>query len=287
MIGKIYRKISKSFYGSGLSKNPLIRETHKKILRNLPTTPIDVFGYKMFLDKNDSSGHSVMRDTMTEELKTLKQIIKEGDTVIDVGANIGFYTLFFRKLVGKNGKVIAFEPEPNNFIILKKNIEVNKFENVIFYNKAVGSVNKKIKMILSNDIGQHKVYNKNYDNSLYDLESSHHSKPPKLFKIDVIMLDDYIKKANFVKLDVEGYEIEVLKGMPNLLQQNIIIFSEFYLKLLKEYNEPHEFFDILTENNFEFFDVRKNLFKTDKIKIFNDYDDKSGATDILCKKITH
>ena len=101
------------------------------------------------------------------------------------------------------------------------------------------------------------------------------------------MLDDYVKKANFVKLDVEGYEIEVLKGMPNLLQQNIIIFSEFYLKLLKEYNEPHEFFDILTKNNFEFFDVRKNLFKTDKIKIFNDYDDKSGATDILCKKITH
>ena len=47
--------------------------------------------------------------------------------------------------------------------------------------------------------------------------------------------------------------------------------------LINEYNA----------NNFEFFDVRKNLFKTDKIKIFNDYDDKSGATDILCKKITH
>ena len=73
--------------------------------------------------------------------------------------------------------------------------------------------------------------------------------------------------------------------MPNLLKQNISLFSDFYVKLLKKNNKPDDFFDILSENKFEFFDVRDNMKKTDKIKILDKYNDKSGATDILCTKI--
>ena len=147
----------------------------------------------MFLDKQDDACHSITTDQMTDELKVLKKIIKQGDTVIDVGANIGFYTLFFCSLVGKTGKVIAFEPESKNFDILKKNIEMNNLDNVTLHQKAVGSKNSKVKMKISDSIGSHQISNSG------DIE------------VDCIKLDNYVINANFVKIDAEGYEIEILK----------------------------------------------------------------------------
>jgi len=283
MIGSIYRKIAKQLYGTGLSKISLIRNANYKILENLDVSQIDIFGYKMLLDKYDTNAYSLVKTSRNNELKIIKEIIKEGDTVIDVGANIGYYTLFFRSLVGDKGKIIAFEPEKNNFAILKKNVEINNFKNIELYNYALGSENKKVKMILSDKIGEHRIYNEKSSHISVNSDSTNEN--TKLIEVNVVKLDDYVKTADFVKFDAEGYEIEILKGMPNLLKQNISLFSDFYVKLLKKNNKPDDFFDILSENKFEFFDVRDNMKKTDKIKILDKYNDKSGATDILCTKI--
>jgi FkbM family methyltransferase len=282
MIGSIYRKIAKQLYGTGLSKISLIRNANYKILENLDVSQIDIFGYKMLLDKYDTNAYSLVKTSRNNELKIIKEIIKEGDTVIDVGANIGYYTLFFRSLVGDSGKIVAFEPEKNNFAILKKNVEINNFKNIELYNYALGSENKKVQMILSDKIGEHRIYNEKSSHT--SVNSNSINENPKLIEVNVVKLDDYVKTADFVKFDAEGYEIEILKGMPNLLKQNITLFSDFYVKLLKKNNEPGDFFDILSENKFEFFDVRENMKKTDKIKILDKYNDKSGATDILCTK---
>ena len=72
-----------------------------------------------------------------EETRLFRSKCRPGDTVIDVGANVGWYTVIASKLVGKKGRVIAFEPEPVNFAILKKNVLANGCENVILELKAL------------------------------------------------------------------------------------------------------------------------------------------------------
>jgi len=244
----------------------------------MQVSQINVFGYKLFLDQYDTNGYSLMKVDKNDELQIIRNIIKKGDTVIDVGANIGFFTLFFRSLVGDNGKIIAFEPEKKNFEILKKNIQVNNLRNIEIHNLALGSENKNLRMILSENVGEHRIFNEKDPLNLNSNEKTEFS------DVKVVKLDDFVKTANFVKFDAEGYEVEILKGMPNLLKQNIVIFSDFYVRLLKKHNDPNDFFNILEKNNFKFFNVRKNLEKIDKNKILNDYTESTGATDVLCKK---
>ena len=86
----IYRKISKSFYGTGAAKIPLVKNVHSIIVGHTAPEFVTVFGYKMFLDQYDEAGHSVILDSENEEMKILKKLIGMGDTVID-GANIGFF----------------------------------------------------------------------------------------------------------------------------------------------------------------------------------------------------
>ncbi len=266
MFFSLYKIISKSLYGTGISKIFFIRKLHLKLTEYSKPEIIDVFGYKMFLDKQDDACHSITTDQMTDELKVLKKIIKKGDTVIDVGANIGFYTLFFCSLVGKTGKVIAFEPESKNFDILKKNIEMNNLDNVTLHQKAVGSKNSKVKMKISDSIGSHQISNSG------DIE------------VDCIKLDNYVINANFVKIDAEGYEVEILKGMSKILHQNITLMMEFNINLIKNHSDPIEFFNILSQMNFKFQDMRNKFCETNGSKILMEYKNKSHITDIMCTK---
>ncbi len=82
-----------------------------------------------------------------EEIDFLKRVVKPGMVVLDIGANIGFYTRIFSKLVGKEGRVYAFEPERNNYRNLKK--LCRDLNNVTLNNVAVGEKNGKIKLYLS------------------------------------------------------------------------------------------------------------------------------------------
>lgn len=125
---------------------------------------IEIQGSKMHL--NILEENPVMRKTFQayalnrihEEATTnlFKKIVKEGDVVIDLGANIGYFALLAAKLVGPTGKVFAFEPEPQNFSYLKKNVELNNYTNVMIEQKAVSNYNRRTKLfICPYDSGHH------------------------------------------------------------------------------------------------------------------------------------
>ncbi len=97
----------------------------------------EVQGQKMFLDKKDVLGLSINGVYEPLETKLVRKEVKKSDVVLDIGANIGYYTLILAKLVGKKGRVFAFEPDPTNFALLKKNISINGYKNVILVPKAV------------------------------------------------------------------------------------------------------------------------------------------------------
>ena len=132
--------------------------------------------------------------------RIMKEIIKPGMDVIDIGANIGYFTLLMAKLTGNHGKVYAFEPEDNNFTSLVSNIGLNGFKNIVPYRFA-----------LSDESGEAKLYISEYESG----EHSMVSQDDKSYSIDIktFKLDYAIKgKIDLIKCDTEGNEMKVLLG---------------------------------------------------------------------------
>ncbi len=148
------------------------------------------------------------------ETKLILKQIKKGDVVVDVGANIGYYTILLADKVGKNGKVYAFEPDSTNFDILEKNIKTNKLEKVVVVKAAVGSREGKLKLYKSGkNYGDHKLYG---DGKAKE-------------EVKIIKLDDFIKeKVNLIKIDTQGWEPEVIEGAKKIIEKwKPIMFLEY------------------------------------------------------------
>jgi len=154
--------------------------------------------------------------------KFLKRILKKGMNVINIGANIGYFTLLAAKSVGPEGKVFAFEPFPKTVEILKKNVISNKYKNVTIISMAVSDKNETSYLVLKSESG-------------YNFVSSDPSTEFESVEISTTTLDDYFDirlKIDFIILDAEGYEPRVMDGMKNILEKNS------KMGILTEYN-PH------------------------------------------------
>lgn len=147
-----------------------------------------------------------------EEFNLIKNLVKSQDQVFDIGANMGFYTIWFSKFISFGGNIHSFEPDLNNFNRLKKNVLLNE-NNEIFNlnNKAVSDLNGELTFTTGLD-GENHISN---DQSI------------SRTRVESITLDEYceknqIKKLNYVKIDVEGFEYSVLKGAESLLSEQKI-----------------------------------------------------------------
>jgi FkbM family methyltransferase len=169
-------------------------------------------GHVLFLDSRDSLGLAWLKGNSEPfETELLKAHVGRGDVVLDLGANIGYYTLLFASLVGPEGKVFAFEPDPTNFDLLTRNVRRNGYTNVVPVPAAVGDRTGKLRLFLCEENrGDHRTYD------------SGDGRPS--VEVDVVRLDDYLKDFErpiaFVKMDVQGSEPAVLSGMAGLLQRN-------------------------------------------------------------------
>ena len=130
LLFSLYKKVITLFYGSGLSKYSIVKNTTRYMTNKLHPEFVEIDGNKIYLDESDSLflSSSILHEKTI--LNLVKNEIKKGDVVIDIGAHIGYYTVLFAKLVGPKGRVFAFEASPTNFEILKKNVNVNGYQNV-------------------------------------------------------------------------------------------------------------------------------------------------------------
>ena len=272
--------MNKILGGRGLTKYPLIVSIKNFALTNLRSEYAYVNGHKMILDSNDCLQLSINEIYEPVETNIIKQEIKKGDVVLDIGANIGYYTLLMADMVGTDGKVFAFEPEPYNFELLRKNIEINVCKNVILERKAISNYNKKSNLYLSKDnTGMHRLNESKYCE--------------KYIEVNVIKLDDYfynnelINKIKFIKIDVEGSELDVLQGMESILENNnqITILLEFIPEHLIEHgSNPIHLIEFLLDRNFRLYtivDGKKEQVNESLIKEILNYSGKS----LLCVKI--
>ena len=142
---------------------------------------------------------------------------KEGDIVIDIGAHIGLYTIISSKRVGAQGKVVAIEADPENFEMLNSNIKLNQLTNVIPLNYAVYSKETKIKLYLPSGESGFTKYNTIMPNWINTQEKFVEVNANTL---DYILQSKGITYVNWIKIDVEGAEFEVLKGASNVLSKS-------------------------------------------------------------------
>jgi FkbM family methyltransferase len=154
------------------------------------------------------------------EISLLNKYIGKGDTVLDIGANIGFYARIISKLVGKEGKVHCFEPDPANFKHLVRGSA--DLVNTVLNEKAVGPKSGKIKIYTSPELN---VDHRTYEPEVYE----------RAFEIEAVSVDDYVKQANIqkislIKMDIQGFEMQALEGMKATLVKNsdVTLISEFW-----------------------------------------------------------
>ena len=277
----VFKKILEFFSGHGLRKYKFLRTAKTIAISNLKSDFALVQGHKMYLGPKDSLQLSI--NGIYEELETeiVKKEVKNGDVVLDIGANIGYYTLIFAKLVGCNGKIFAFEPEPFNYDLLQKNIKINNYDNVTTEQKAVGNENDVIKLYLSKiRTGMHRIYKSKYTND-------------EFINVDIVKLDDYFKdseffnKINFIKMDVEGSEFGVLKGLTQILQNNDVkILAEFIPDSIREFGfNPKDFISFLHSFKYKIYctddESKKTIFLNDYEEIMSKF---PHGTNLFCKK---
>jgi FkbM family methyltransferase len=246
----IYKTLRSIVWRWGLQRSALVR-TLARPYRNyfygsFYTDHVEVLGHLMYLDPHDSMDLFINKIYEPYETELISSIIKPGNIVVDIGANIGYHTLIFAKLVGPNGKVFAFEPEPTNFRLLEKNVSVNGYSNVTLEQKGVSNRNEKKKLYLNRwHSGFHTIYKSEQRANLDTVE------------IETVSLDDYFSnyrgKVDFIKMDIEGSEITALEGMQTILQRqnNIKLLVAFNPSAILQYGyKPEQQIDLLMSNGF-------------------------------------
>ncbi len=263
-----------------------VRKVKNYSYLNLQTDYAEVFGNKLFLSKKGLALTVSHYGTYEElEAKIMEEKIEMGNVVVDVGANIGLHTLNMARIVGNAGQVFAFEPDPSNFEILKKNAKINNYKNIILEQKAVGDKHGRTTLYQSDNPINHRIFPQTKRaNSQVQVE---------LTNLDNYFDSDMIDKINFIKIDVEGMEFGVLKGMKNILKnnKNIKILFEFVPKDTMEAGFiPIELLNYLTSNGFKLYcmdeKTKKLLYVTNNEEILRlcSTTNNTISRNLLCEK---
>ena len=232
----------------------------------------NVRDFKMILDSKDSGvSKDIARSKIYEtwETNVVCNYVQKDSVVLDIGAHIGYYTLMLSKLVGAGGKVISFEPSPRNFDFLTQNLELNNVSNVVSENMAVSDSNKAGSLYLSpHNTG---------DNWIHTTEGNEREE----VATTIVTVDEYLKdseykdKIRFVKIDTQGNDFLVLKGMQEVLNNNdLALLIEFWPNGMARCGyTAHDLLSFLNANGFtpylknEEFDIRV-LHKISYVNLF-------------------
>jgi len=170
-------------------------------------------GIMLKADIHDYVGHALYFGFEDKGHQVLYQLTKKDDIVLDIGTNIGSTLLGFANIVGKQGKVYGFEPDLFNFKQAQKNILLNNFKNVTVENIGLG-----------NEKGSFKLYIDTESNRGGNRIKINEDENQKYTTISVERLDDWIfnkniTQLNLIKIDVEGFETNVIKGGLETIKQ--------------------------------------------------------------------
>jgi len=248
--------------------------------------PIEAEGLIMYHcspDKRGWFGWLYAFNYEPETRRVFEEIVRPGMTVVDIGANIGYYSLLAAKLVGDRGKVYAFEPDPAYYTLLKKNTAINRLNGIIEpFNIAIGDREKKSILYLGQSTGT----------SFFKIKDITGQK----VNVDVLPLDRFFAEKNWprvdvIKIDIEGAEKIALEGMHDLIKRNpwlkvIIELNSAFLEIAG--TSPEGLLTLLSELGFNLIQVlykdRKLYEIPQDIKNLAEIGRKAMFINLLCKK---
>jgi FkbM family methyltransferase len=207
-------------------------------------------GFLMKIDPSKDAGVELsLFQTGTYEKGTLYFIascLNRDDCFIDIGANSGLMSIFASQCVGNSGKILAFEAHPETHELLQENIQLNHIENIDTFNFALG-----------NETGKATIYD-NWNVNRGGASLVIHSENSTGFEVDVKTLDEVIQndfQPKMIKIDVEGFEFQVLKGATNTIKNcKPILIIEFSVSRENQY-DPFEMIDFI--ESFGFYEIFK------------------------------
>lgn len=169
-------------------------------------------GDLMFLRSRYDWDASTLNEVYFKDIYERHHKLRQGDIVVDVGAHIGTFTLKALRTVGSSGFVVGVEPASKNFRLLSRNVAANSMQNVAIFNVGLGGEPGRAELNL---------YKRGGENSVFKRETP----PAAVEAIQIDTLDSIANRlslshVDFVKIDVEGFELEVLKGGKNVLARH-------------------------------------------------------------------
>ncbi len=206
-----------------------------------------------------------------------QQCMKPGMVVVDLGAWIGYYTLLAAGLVGDEGRVYAFEPDPVNYALLEKNVQANGYRNVVCRQQAV-----------SDKSGEAQLFRGEYSVS-HSLSTFAAVDPESRITVATTSLDDFFQKQgwpriDFIKMNIEGWEWFVIEGMTEILHRSkgLKIMLEFSPDIIKKMEmDPEVLIKRLGDAGFtiQIIDEEKGLLPFNEFNLLY----QNGAN-ILCER---
>ncbi len=186
-----------------------------------PTILTDAFGIRFICYPWDATpvADQTSRAFYKPEFAAQKLLIHPGDTVFDVGANIGLHSIFMARLVGDHGQVHAFEPVPNTYAMLRETLALNRIEHVQTRMEALGNTQSVLPMNVFAD--QYNAWS-SFGRPQYDQVKPVGTVPVPTRTLDEYVAANHLARINFLKIDVEGYEKQVLEGAARSLSAGLI-----------------------------------------------------------------
>ena len=266
-IAQFYISTLQLFSQKGLSRIYLFKKINiimSKYIRKGHTKFVYVDKNILYLDPEDSLGLSFQQyEPYTTSI--ISKFIRKGDVFVDVGAHIGYYTLLAAERVGASGKVFAFEPEKENFLLLQKNVILNGFtDRVILANRAVADyIEEKKLFICSINTGGHTLFDPRLKSEVFIAPhfAGDNSSDIDTEVVQSVTLDEFLgnkARVDFIKIDIQGGEGLALKGMLNILKNNpqVKLVSEFWPAGLTMLNsDPREYLNTFLQLGFTLYHI--------------------------------
>jgi FkbM family methyltransferase len=196
-----------------------------------------IFDFWMWLDTMDQGiGRTLILFGRREEDHRiiLQKVLKPGMTVLDIGANIGYYALMERGLVGAAGRIVAVEPAQGNIATLKRNVALNGYQNIDFFHMAISDSDGTGELLISPLSNLHSFHART------DAKKRQTGETEKVETRTVPSMMAEFGKIDLIRMDVEGHEVEVFNGMLDAVEKGEMSPMVVFETHLRQYTPDHD-----------------------------------------------
>jgi len=260
-----------------LNKISIFESLTNNIIKKLIPESINIPEGRIFLNQSDVgvSGHLALGTYEKKEVDLFRDSIKSDSCVVDIGGNIGYYSVVAGKKIGEMGKLFVYEPEEVNLSFLRKNLRENNISAVVE------------NIALSDRSGTQTFFLTKHNKGTHSLVNNRGVKESVVVKTDTLdssLAKHGSPKVNIIKMDIEGAEVLALDGMKETINRSddLIIFTEFYPKAIKRLGHaPVVFLNKLKDLGFSIFVIYEEGGDLSSVGDFNAFVDSFPDTEFV------